>query len=190
MTTGRNSDRGAAVRKEAIVNLVTQPLAEIHGVLCAPPDQVLQQIGDERLRRLLQAWDRWRAGRSLPSRGDFQPEDLAYLLGHLFLLDIVSAETGPRFRYRLFGSAVTDYRGFDLTGRFLDQHPDPHFALRAHAAYLQAMQARQPLWASVSGTTATGMSANFEGLILPLARDGETPDMLLAAQIMTPPRAG
>lgn len=173
-----------------LVDLVTQPLAEVHDVQCAPPDQVLRHIVDPRLQQLLQAWDSWRAGRRLPSRSDFQPEDLVYLLGHLFLLDTVSAETGLRFRYRLFGSAVTYYRGFDLTGRFLDEHPDPHFALRAHAAYLQAVQARQPLWASVSGITATGMSANFEGLILPLARDGETPDMLLAAQIMTAPRVG
>lgn len=172
------------------VELVTRPLTDVHGALCAPPDQVLTKIVDPRLRRLLQTWNGWRAGRGLPSRGDFHPEELLYLLGHLFLLDIVEAETGLRFRYRLFGSAVTLHRGFDLTGRFLDEHPDPHFAARAHAAYLQAVQARQPFWASVSGITATGMSANFEGLILPLARDGETPDMLLAAQIMTPPRAG
>ncbi|WP_341909113.1 PAS domain-containing protein [Ferrovibrio terrae] len=172
------------------VELATRPLTDVHGVLCAAPDQVMAKIVDPRLRQLLQTWDGWRATRSLPSRANFHPEELHYLLGHLFLLDIVEAEIGLRFRYRLFGSAVTLYRGFDLTGRFLDEHPDPHFALRAHAAYLQAVQARQPLWASVSGITATGMSANFEGLILPLARDGETPDMLLSAQIMTAPRVG
>jgi len=147
--------------------------------------QVLPRIGDPRLARLLQDWDGWRAGRSLPARSDFQPEALRYLLGHLFLLDIVPGESDMRFRYRLFGSAVTLYRGFDLTGQFLDRHPDAHFAARAHAAYRQAVQARLPLWANVRGITATGMSANFEGLILPLASDGETPDMVLAAQIMT-----
>jgi len=162
-----------------------QALTDIFGVLCAPSVQLLPRIADPRLARLLQDWDGWRGGRSLPSRSDFQPEALRYLLGHLFLLDIVPGEAGMRFRYRLFGSAVTLYRGFDLTGQFLDRHPDAHFAARAHAAYQQSVQARLPLWANVRGVTATGMTANFEGLILPLAGDGETPDMVLAAQIMT-----
>lgn len=160
--------------------------AHVRNVVCATPEIVAAHIADARLLRLLRDWDGWRAGRSLPARGDFRPEELQYLLGHLFLLDILPGPGGPRFRYRLFGSAVTVYRGFDLTGQFLDQHPDPAFAARAHLAYLQAVQARLPLWASVAGITADGLSANFEGLILPLAGDGESPDMMLSAQIMTP----
>jgi hypothetical protein len=155
-------------------------------IICAPPDTVAPHVVDPRLARLLQDWQVWRGARALPSRGDFGAEALQYLLGHLFLLDIVRGEQGPRFRYRLFGSAVTTYRGFDLTGQFLDQHPDPAFAARAHEAYLQSMRSRLPLWATVSGFTMHGLSANFEGMILPLASDGETPDMMLSAQIMTP----
>lgn len=155
-------------------------------IICASPDVVAPHVIDPRLARLLQDWQAWRGTRALPSRGDFGAEDLQYLLGHLFLLDIVPADQVPRFRYRLFGSAVTTYRGFDLTGQFLDQHPDPVFAARAHEAYLQSMQTRLPLWATVSGFTLHGLSANFEGMILPLASDGETPDMMLSAQIMTP----
>jgi hypothetical protein len=155
-------------------------------IVCAAPDIVAPHVLDARLLRLLQDWQAWRGTRSLPARSDFQPEELHYLLGHVFLLDIVAAPEGPRFRYRVFGSAVTMYRGFDLTGQFLDQHPDPDFASRVHGAYLQSMLARQPLWATVDGFTLHGLSANFEGLILPLASDGETPDMMLSAQIMTP----
>jgi hypothetical protein len=169
------------------VKPVKGQVAAVHGVICAAPAQVMPHVADPLLQRLLRDWDGWRGARRLPSRSDFRPEAVQYLLGHLFLLDVVMADAGPRFRYRLFGSAVTAYRGFDLTGRFLDQHPDPDFAGRAQQAYLQAVQQRLPLWASVSGITASGLSANFEGLILPLAQDGETPDMVLSAQIMTTP---
>lgn len=158
-------------------------------IVCAAPDIVAPHVVDARLARLLQDWQAWRGNRVLPSRTDFGAEDLHYLLGHLFLLDIVPGEQGPRFRYRLFGSAVTMYRGFDLTGQFLDQHPDPAFAASAHEAYLQSMRSRLPFWATVSGFTMHGLSANFEGMILPLASDGETPDMMLSAQIMTPGEA-
>ena len=47
--------------------------------------------------------------------------DLRYLLGRLFLFDVVRGASGPRFRYRLFGSAIAAYRGYDLTGRFVDE---------------------------------------------------------------------
>ncbi|MFN4276945.1 MAG: PAS domain-containing protein [Ferrovibrio sp.] len=160
--------------------------AQPRKVICAAPDIVAPHVIDPRLLRLLRDWQGWCGSRPLPSRNDFGAEDLQYLLGHVFLLDVVPGEGGPRFRYRLFGSAVTMYRGFDLTGQFLDQHPDPAFASRVHEAYLQSMQARLPLWATVSGFTMHGLSANFEGMILPLASDGETPDMMLSAQIMTP----
>ncbi|HEX6957066.1 MAG TPA: PAS domain-containing protein [Ferrovibrio sp.] len=156
-------------------------------VACDAPAALAERIADLRLLRLLRDWDSWRQGRPLPPRASFAPETLSYLLGHLFLFDILApegAEAGPRFRYRLFGSAIARLRGFDLTGRCIDEHPDGAFGARAHLAYLQAVAARQPLWAKVDAVGEQGMVSRFEGLILPLASDGETPDMVLSAQIM------
>lgn len=156
---------------------------------CDVPARLLPKIAEPRLRLLLQDWDGWRGGRSLPDRRQVTPENLRPLLGNLFLFDIEQGETGPRFRYRLFGSNVAAYRGFDLTGRCIDEHPDAAFAARAQLAYCQAVAARQPLWACVDAVSPDGLLARFEGLILPLAADGETPDMVLAAQIMAEPGA-
>lgn len=157
---------------------------------CDEPAILLPRIGDARLARLLRDWDGWRGRRRLPSRDSFRPEDLRYILGSLFLFDIEPGTPdwpAPRFRYRVFGSAVAESRGFDLTGRRIDEHPDIAFAARAQQAYAAAASARRPLWALADGVSPDGLVARFEALILPLARDGETPDMMLAAQVMAGP---
>lgn len=156
-------------------------------LICDSPDILRSHLEDVRLKRLLEDWDGWRGARQLPARRDVVPEALGYLLGHLFLFDIVPPEAGgvmPRFRYRLFGSAIAEFRGFDLTGRCIDQHPDGAFAARAQLAYAQATAQRLPLWAKVDAVGESGMVSRFEALILPLASDGEHPDMVLAAQVM------
>lgn len=153
-------------------------------MICDTAEQVLPRILDPLLVRLLRDWMGWRGDRLLPGRADFQPEDLRYLLGRLFLFDVVRGSAGLRFRYRLFGSDIAAYRGYDLTGRFIDEHPDPDFASRAQLAYLRAAGEARPLWAKIDGVSGSGQHSRFEALILPLAEDGAQPDMVLAAQIM------
>ncbi len=158
-------------------------------LLYGDTDLLRLTLRDPGLLRLLGDWQAWRGNRRLPARSDFQPEDLRYLLGSLFLLDVVPPSqpgAAPRFRYRLFGSRVAQYRGFDLTGRYLDQHPDPAFAAAASHAYAPILAARRPLWADVNGHSAAGMHFQFEALVLPLSSDGENIDMVLAAQVMAP----
>lgn len=154
-------------------------------LLYGDPDILRLLVRHADLRRLLADWESWRGKRCMPARADFQPEDLRYLLGNLFLLDVVPQADGlPRLRYRLFGSAVARYRGYDLTGRFLDQHPDASFAAAASQAYAPVLAARRPLWADVNGRSAAGLLFGFEALVLPLSSDGENVDMVLAAQIL------
>ena len=125
-------------------------------MICDTAELVLPRIIDPLLARLLRDWAGWRGDRPLPGRAAFQVEDLRYLLGRLFLFDVVRGASGPRFRYRLFGSAIAAYRGYDLTGRFVDEHPDPDFASRAQLAYLRATGEARPLWAKIDGISGSG----------------------------------
>lgn len=151
-------------------------------IRCDATPAIMPLIHEPRLGRLLGSWEQWRGARRLPARRDFMPEQFGDLLGHLFLFDVVGEP--PRFRYRVFGSRVAEFRGFDLTGQYIDQHPDAAFGTRAHQAYSLACRERKPLWARVDARGDSGMSFRFEALILPLAGDGERPDMVLSAQIM------
>src|SRR6266481_6045374 len=87
------------------------------------------------LRRLLVDWQFRRDERTFPSRKDFDPVDLAYALGKLLLIEVLYEPL--RFRYRLIGSELVQRAGIDLTGKMVDEFPEPEyreFALRQYAA--------------------------------------------------------
>ncbi|MEL3889445.1 PAS domain-containing protein [Ferrovibrio sp. MS7] len=154
-------------------------------IVYAEPELLGLRLRHAGLLRLLADWRIWRGTRRYPSRADVQPEKLRYLLGNLFLLDVVPQENAPpRFRYRLFGSNVARFRGYDLSNRFLDQHPDPSLGAMAQQGYAPVAIYGRPLWVDLIDSSEARLGSRFEGLILPLSSDGETVDMVLAAQIL------
>jgi len=128
------------------------------------------------LRRLCADWNERRFGR-FPKRADFDPRDFKYILGRLSLIDI---HRDPlRFFYRIHGSDVARRVGLDLTGKFIDDAREPehrdlalrHFVMVAETGEPSVMLHRQEM--------VGDQVWNFEALVLPLSRDGETLDMLL-----------
>src|SRR3546814_16000580 len=66
--------------------------------------------------------DYWRAklnGRGMPSRGDIDPVEIPpTVLPHVILTDILD---GPRFRFRLAGTAIRAAAGLEIKGRYPDE---------------------------------------------------------------------
>lgn len=156
-------------------------------IQCEPLELLQTYLQDPRLTRLLQDWDRWRVRRDLPSYAEFERDTPDYLDGHFVLCDVVPPAEGgamPRFRYRAIGRHLTEARGFDLTGQYVDEHPDSVFATRAQLAYTQAVERSQPVRVKADAPGGSGQHSRFEALILPLATDGGTADMVLVGQIM------
>ena len=146
------------------------------------PDELavlMASIKSRRLHRLLDDWDRWRAGREFPARADFQPEQIAYLLGNVILLDVLYEPL--RFRYRLIGSNLTQRRRYDLTGRFIDDNPDVAFRATIVALNQQVIASRRPQ-RSEYRTISTGPNEffDYEALNLPLSDDGHRINMILS----------
>lgn len=148
-----------------------------------PPPQgpIPESELDERLKQLVDYWrSKCRDGR-LPSRVDIDPLDLRSLLGNINLIDVVPQPNGgPRFRYRLFGTEFIFYHGGDLTGHWVDEI--------GNAVY------RAQLCGLYNHVVATGVTPmvsydymlesrrhRFQAVILPLASDGKTIDMLLSS---------
>lgn len=71
-----------------------------------------------RIRKLDGYW-RARANGKAPSRSDIDPVDVRELLPNLMMVDMVGEPA--RVRYRLVGTRVAQYTGFDFTGRCLDE---------------------------------------------------------------------
>ncbi len=145
-------------------------------------DPVVSPDSDARVRRLLAYWRSIRpAADILPGRRHFEPTDLPDLLRWLWLVDV--ARTPLRFRCRLFGTGHRDVVGRDFTGYWLDE-VFPHFpATQTHADFTAAL-AGEPRWyrGAPDYAAAKGYSG-IERLVLPLAADGVSVDMLLGLTV-------
>jgi hypothetical protein len=133
------------------------------------------------LQRLYAYWDAKRGNRIYPGREEIDPLELRFILGNLILVDI---ERDPeRFRYRLFGTEIARRQGFDMTGKYLEQHPWPELAALARSTYLQVIATGQPAKIHREGLI-DDQYVHHDSLVLPLGH--EHVEMMLIGVIFAP----
>jgi len=118
----------------------------------------------------------------LPARTAIDPVGIAKLLPNIFLLD---ASPPPlRLRYRLVGSKLVQAGGRELTGRRME---DAHSNLLIADPYADyAACAREARIAWRRGPTVFDWErqhVQIERVLLPLATDGRTVDVILGLSI-------
>jgi hypothetical protein len=136
-----------------------------------------------RLQRLLDYWQARRGDRHMPARADIDPMDFAWLLGNISLVEVVRGDRADdplRYRFRLIGTRAAQRLGYDMTGRWLDDLPEPTYRERLEQVYRDVVQARMPL-VERPNMLIDNRVHDYEVLRLPLAADGETVDMILLA---------
>lgn len=138
--------------------------------------------------KLAALFDYWaskrRGGGGLPARDDIDPLEMADWLGNLMLIE----PNGSSFRYRLYGTEFVEAFGREMTGRSIDNlAPDERriIAEEYHAAKANGQPSARVYHADFlipqmlrRGDQVT-RPATWERLVLPLATDHETVDMLL-----------
>lgn len=143
------------------------------GALAHLPDDA-----DPRIREFHAHWDGVRPGPGLlPARRHFDPIRVPHLLPNVWLLDIVGAP--PRFRYRLIGTALEVHQLAGATGRFMDEVSPDFPGSPTYPDYL-AVARGEISWRR--GPPAFRFMAawrTIERVLLPLAADGRTPDLML-----------
>lgn len=154
----RGRDDGEAARRRLIDEI------DVDAITCLP------------LVRLLAYWrNRYSDGR-LPARKDIDPLDIPFVLGNLLLVEVIGDP--PRFRYRLAGSTLTERFGFDPTGQFVDDHPDPTFRAIALEVYGEIAAHPRPFVARRNAVMDNRLR-HYETLVLPLAADHVHTDMFV-----------
>jgi hypothetical protein len=132
------------------------------------------------MQRLLSYWrGKCRDGR-LPGRQDIDPLDFPDLLPHITMFDVVQVGGETRFRIRLLGTSNVQLMGADCTGDFVDARLGPEDAARILTPYRMVVEQRRPDFVRGSLVTPGREHVHYERLLLPLAADGRTVDMLLA----------
>jgi hypothetical protein len=140
-------------------------------------------IDSAKLQRLYQDWLGRRRGRALPARRDFDVLDLKYILGDLSLIEVLA--TPPRFRFRVHCTNEAERLRVDLTGKTIDDHPDPEHREIAARTYAVAVETRIPQRVLRERARSHSSARRWESLVLPLSADGGRVDTLMVATDLT-----
>jgi hypothetical protein len=133
-------------------------------------------IVDPLLRRLYDYWNEKRGERPMPSRAHIDPIEMRFILGSLLVADVLRSPL--RFFVRLHGTELVRRAGYELSGKMLDELPQPQFRALTHRSWARSVETRAPFH-SVRDRVLDGRMARYEALILPLSRSGEEVEMLL-----------
>src|SRR2546430_170724 len=118
--------------------------------------------------RIYEYW-RGRCGEApYPTRARIDPLEFSFALGHVSLVEAVGEP--PRFRYRLVSTALTEHLGYEMTGKFADEIPDPEMRAYTAATYTEVLARGGPLY-DKGNVTLDGKIWTHETLFLPLSSD-------------------
>ncbi|GAB4366508.1 MAG: hypothetical protein Kow00114_24470 [Kiloniellaceae bacterium] len=143
-------------------------------VVYDPEPQSIEHPG---LRALYDYWHGRRPGPRLPGRQHLDPLDIPTLLPNVMLVDVVAPDD---LRFRLVGTALVGWFGRDTTGLPLQTVYAAKDWERILADYRYSIRERRPCLSRRAIARAGGRQQPYQRLLLPLARDGERVDMLLA----------
>ena len=144
---------------------------------------IRETIHHPRLVQLYDYWDAIRGDRPMPARRYMDPVDIPALLANIVPLDVEQAPL--RFRVRVYGTAVTDSRGADLTGHYLDEFEDTPVLQLYIGANRQTVASMAPHVLTAQYPGNADRSSYFHRLGLPFSNDGSRVDMILIGYFRT-----
>jgi hypothetical protein len=136
-----------------------------------------------KVRRLLEYWQSIRPEPALlPGRQHFDPLHIPDLMPYVWMLELVGSPS--RLRYRLLGTRMVDAMQRDLTGWWYDE---AHPGVLDHPMYKyfeERWNRNEPTWRRGRPWLHVDPDIyEIEQVVLPMARDGSTLDLLLCITV-------
>lgn len=145
-----------------------------------PASSLMPTCVTTQIARLVGDWDRRRAGRAFPARGDFDVQDFRYIIGSLSLVSVLPDHAG--FVFRVHGTKVASRVGYDLTGKSVEAIPDASARAMVNKLFGSVLERRAPIIGVRDHLRLLHSPVGrAETAALPLSSDGTTIDMLLTA---------
>ena len=144
------------------------------------------QIHDSRLRRLYDYWRERHVGDRPPGRAELDPLDFPYAVGFVTLIDV--GHDPLRFRFRLVASPVTEHLGYELTGRYVDEVPEPAMRAYLDESYRRLVAERRPL--HERGERVLDRRVwRHESMLLPCCGPDGAINMIISARVTETPQS-
>jgi len=147
------------------------------GTAIAPSD-----LAQPATRDAYAAWQAARGARRMPSRAEMTPRVMKTFLSYIALAEIVDGD----FRFRVVGDGIAAKQKLPLIGKTLVEVDGmvPGFGAFLRDLYRKTVEKRDALaYRGRYVRTADGHPFTYEAVILPLGKDGETPDHVLVVSV-------
>ncbi len=156
------------------LNMLMQKLGSPKPILTWNPYP--ENLPGEQLKDFFTWWNKARGKGFAASPDAVDPLELRSILGYLAVLDVI--DDGEDFRYRLYGSAIMNEPGKDLTGLLLSDIWTP---LRTFFAvtYRAVVQRKEPLYTQHVPHHSLKMQT-WDRLILPLSDHDKVERLIVA----------
>ena len=146
------------------------------------------EIGECRteLQELHTLWQRMRGRRGIPSRRDFDPIEVPWLLSRMFLVDVLpGAVPEQRYRVRLEGTELVASHGRDWTGKYLHEVNELASADRLVAVADRIVAGRAPFMSTGQLYWLSDKRYyHYESILLPLGVDDGVVNMIMGITIV------
>ncbi|MGC9953443.1 MAG: PAS domain-containing protein [Rhizomicrobium sp.] len=129
--------------------------------------------------RLARYCDALAGTRKMPLRRDFRPTDVTWLLGRIYLIDVMNG--GADYSFRLFGIFWEKMYGTDLTGQRLSEIEATGRLTVLRGDYDTVVAARAPLFHPGKLVWPNQKSIHYERLLIPFSDDNGQVSVILAA---------
>ena len=131
------------------------------------------------LARLVKYCDALAAGRPMPRREDFRPTDVRWMIGKMYMIDVL--DDGADYCFRLFGNFWQTIYGVDLTGRRLSALEASGNLTALRPVYDAVAKTREPLFQPGKLVWPNQKSISYERLLLPFSNNDGRVSLILAA---------
>ncbi len=138
------------------------------------------KICSVRTAAIYRYWGSKKRGRKLPRRCDIDPAEMKPWLPGLVLVDI--ATQPRRITYRVVGTAVCEHRGFDPTGRPVQEGLYGNLRDEILENYRIAIDEKSIVFDYDATPSRSGYAREVRTLFLPLSSDDQTVDKILIYQ--------
>ncbi|WP_193366750.1 PAS domain-containing protein [Pelagibius marinus] len=148
------------------------------------PSRRVDELNSPRLRETFAIWQEKCGGPDrLPDADDFDILDYRPAVGNL---NLVAVERDPLdFVFRVHSANGATYVGRDLTGRSIEDYPNPEYRGFVREVFTRATLSKQPVVLIEELLTADSRRMSWEGVVMPLQDgDGEISRLIVAFEIL------
>ncbi|MEM7651892.1 MAG: PAS domain-containing protein [Pseudomonadota bacterium] len=142
------------------------------------------QIPDHRILAFYEYWDSKISDNRPPLRSNIDPIEIPQFLTGIVLYEVM--EGGDRFRFKLWGTLLTQIYGYDCTGKFADEVFEDSRSADIHRVLRGVAETQQPHYWEIDTPVENRTFMKYRRIALPLWTNADRVELLIGFHTALP----